>query len=93
MADEVEAVGAEDVGEVEDVGDEAVDAVRLDLGRTHTRRVAALVRRDGVEPGGAERRHAVAPRVAGLREAVQQEHERAVGRPGVVGDERARPMS
>ena len=71
VADEVEAVGAEDVGEVEHVGDEAVDAVRIDLGRTHARRVAALVRGDGVEAGGPERRDAVAPGVAGLREAVQ----------------------
>ena len=41
--------------------------------------VAGQVGRDHVEPGRAERRDLVAPRVRELGKAVQQQHDRAVG--------------
>ena len=88
VADQVEALRAERAGDRERVGDEELDPVRVDPARARARRVAALVRRAGAVARGGERAQLRAPGVPRLREAVQQEHQLAAGRPRDVGRER-----
>ena len=78
-------------GDVDHVGHQPVDPVRLEVARIgpHARRVAPAVGRHRPVAGGAERRDLVPPRVARLREPVEQHHQLTVGRSGDVGGEPA----
>ena len=63
VAHQVEGLGAQSAGEIEDVGNQAGRCIGRDVARAHTRRVATLVGSDGVEPGRREaRREYVPPR-------------------------------
>ena len=62
VADEMEALDAELVGEAEDVADQPLDAVLPHVGRSGARRVAPLVRSDGLVPGGSQGAELVPPR-------------------------------
>ena len=80
VADEVEPIDPEGVGEAEHVPDEPVEAVLPRLGGPGPGRVTPLVGRDGAIPGRRQRRELVAPRVGRLREAVEEQDELAVVR-------------
>ena len=62
VADEVEPLDAEGVGEAEDVADEPLDAVLRHVGGSGARRVAPLVGSDGAVPGGGQSVELVPPR-------------------------------
>ena len=62
VAHQVEGLGAQSAGEIEDVGNEPGRCIGSDVARAHTGRVATLVGSDGVEPGRRERREHVPPR-------------------------------
>src|SRR5262249_57808658 len=78
VADEVETVDPELVGEAQDVAHEPVEAVLPHVAGPGPGRVAPLVGCDGAIPRGAQRPELMAPREGRLREAVQQEDRRAV---------------
>ena len=81
VADEVEPLDAEGVGEAEHIADKPLDAVLLYVGGSGARRVAPLVRSDDAVPGSSQGVELIPPRERRLREPVQQEHELAAGRP------------
>ncbi len=72
---ETHAGAATGLGDFDDVGDEPVDGVIGGVGRIGpgTRRIAALVRRDGAKTGVGEGCELVGPGVAGLRKAVEEQ--------------------
>ena len=80
VTDEVEAAGAEGIGDAAHVFVESGDVVGRDVWRPRTGRVPALVRCDRVVPGRGDGREHPLPLVGGLREPVQEEDELAVGR-------------
>ena len=88
VADDVEPVGAEGVGEADDVPDEQRQRVVLDPGRPCARRVAALVGRHRAEPRLAEGAELVPPLVRRLGKPVEKDHDLAVVRTGDTHVER-----
>ena len=91
MADEMELVPAEPVGDRQRVGDQMVHLVVLDTLGPPPGRVAPLVGRDGPVAGVTQRRKLRPPLPRRLREPVQQEHKLAVGRPRGPGVENELP--
>ena len=81
VADDVEAVGADGVGEADDVADEQRQRVVLDAFRPRPGRVAALVGGHRAEPRLAEGAELVPPLVRRLGESVEKDHDLAVVRP------------
>jgi hypothetical protein len=73
----MEALRCERVGEAEHVGDERLDRVVLAPSGPCARRDAAQIRRHRAVARTRERRQHAPPRVRGLGEAVQQQHELA----------------
>ena len=82
VAHQVERVASHRVGDREYVGYQVVDPIVLDTLGSRPRRVPALVGSDGPVAGGRQRLQLMTPLVRRLREAVQQQHELAVGRAG-----------
>jgi len=78
-------------GEIQHVGDEPIDAVGGESRRigADAGRVAALVGSDRAIARDAESGDLLAPRVAGLRIPVEEEHERSVGRACALRGEEA----
>ena len=74
----VEPLGADGVGQAEDVFDKERQRIVLDGERARPRRVAALIGRHGAEPGLGERTDLVAPLIGCLRKPVQQDHDLSV---------------
>ena len=70
MADEMKALEAEGVGHRDDVADQSDYVVVGDRLGAGTRRVSALVGRDGAVAGRTEGRELVLPLPGGLGEAV-----------------------
>ena len=87
VAHQVEALVSQRLRHGARIGDEPLGRIVFNLARTRVWRVTALVRRHREVARGGERRQLMAPRMAGLREAVQQQHQRRARHAGDIGFE------
>ncbi len=81
VSDHLRALAPERPDDGDDVGRETIDAVRGDARGLAAEADAALVGRHHAESGRGQRRDVAVPAMRGLGKAMQQEQQRAVGRP------------
>ena len=87
VADKVEPIGADGVGEGQHIARQFLDPIRIHVGWASPWRVAALIERQRPE-GATEERDDAVPRACSLREPVQQDHALGIGRAAIDDVER-----